>query len=143
MKALLIMTGILLAGAPAAPQAETPTSPPVPATGALSTEAEVGSAIFFRSCGLCHDDSEHMLRDSGPPLFGVVNRRVASIEGFEYSPALRRGGWMRHKWSEKRLDKFLSGPQHMYTGTDMPIMFNDPKVRHALIAYLKTLTPRP
>lgn len=106
---------------------------------ALKTEVEVGAALFYRACGLCHDDSEHMLNDNGPALFGVVGRRVGSVEGYAYSPALQTGNRKGHTWTEKRLDEFLAGPQHMYTGTDMPMMFNDPKVRQALIAYLKSL----
>lgn len=140
MPALAILAFLTLSTAapaqtPQAPAPETSASPAL-------TDVEVGAALYFRACSLCHDDSEHMLNDNGPALFGVVGRRVGSVEGFDYSPALKKANFWRHKWTEKRLDRFLSGPQHMYTGTDMPMMFNDPKVRHALIAYLKTLTPR-
>ncbi|MBW8880953.1 MAG: hypothetical protein JF615_05835 [Asticcacaulis sp.] len=108
------------------------------ATPAQSDEIQVGAGIFYKNCGLCHDDSAHMLNDNGPALFGVVGRKVGSVEGFDYSPALLKANAQGHIWSEKRLDRFLSNPQHMYTGTNMPMMFNDPKVRHALIAYLKS-----
>ncbi|ESQ75947.1 cytochrome c family protein [Asticcacaulis sp. AC402] len=129
MKAFLFL-GTVLLFAPAV-QAKTP-PPPGP-------DIQAGSALYFKACSLCHDDSAHMLLDTGPPLFGVVGRRVGSVEGFTYSPALQKGYRKGHRWSEKRLDKFLAGPQHVYGGTDMPMMFNDPKVRQNLIGYLKGL----
>ena len=109
----------------------------------LSPEAQAGAGIFYQNCGLCHDDSQHMINDNGPALFGVVGRRVGSVEGYTYSPALQKANHHGDRWTEARLNSFLSGPQHMYTGTNMPMMFNDPKVRLALIAYLKSLQPQP
>ncbi|ESQ90346.1 hypothetical protein ABAC460_09330 [Asticcacaulis sp. AC460] len=134
MKAFLFLAVALVAASPASAKAPG-TTPAVE----VSADIQAGAALYFKACGLCHDDSAHMLLDTGPPLFGVVGRKVGSVEGFDYSPALQKANRKGHRWSEKRLDKFLSGPQHVYTGTDMPMMFNDPKVRHNLIAYLKTL----
>jgi cytochrome c2 len=51
--------------------------------------AQKGKLIFQTHCALCHDDSEHMLNDNGPALFGVVGRRVGSVPGYDYSEALR------------------------------------------------------
>lgn len=134
MKALLFLGAVVLGASPAAAKA-----PGAPPAVDVSADIQAGAALYFKACGLCHDDSPHMLLDTGPPLFGVVGRKVGSVEGFEYSPALQKANRKGHKWTQKRLDTFLSGPQHVYTGTDMPMMFNDPKVRHNLIAYLKTL----
>lgn len=134
MKAFLILGVVLLAASPAAARAPG-TSPVID----LSADIQAGAALYFKACSLCHDDSPHMLLDTGPPLYGIVGRKVGSVDGFEYSPALQKANRRGHKWTEKRLDKFLAGPQHVYTGTGMPMMFNDPKVRHNLIAYLKTL----
>ncbi len=143
MKTAWLIVPIVMA-ALAATTAQTQTTTMIAETpsGAVQSEAQVGAGVFYQACGLCHDDSEHMLNDNGPALFGVVGRRVGSVEGYDYSPALRKANRKGHVWTEARLDTFLAGPQHMYTGTNMPMMFNDPKVRHALIAYLKTLTPK-
>ncbi len=43
---------------------------------------ELGRAIFTRDCATCHDNSQHMLNDNGPALFGVVRRRVGALQGY-------------------------------------------------------------
>jgi len=44
----------------------------------------------------------------GPPLWGVVGRRVASIDGFNYSPALRE---IDGVWDYYKLNAFIACPQ--------------------------------
>lgn len=100
----------------------------------------LGKAIFARDCSLCHDDSPRMLNDNGPTLFNVVGRRVGSVAGYgDYSPALQQAGAKGDRWTSGRLDTFLSGPEAMYSGTSMPMAFDDPRMRKAIITYLKTL----
>ena len=106
------------------------------------TKAEnltLGTAIYNRDCALCHDNSEHMLNDNGPALFGVVGRQVASVDGYDYSPALRAANAKHDRWTYGRLDKFLTNPTLMYPGTSMPMNFDDPRMRKAILTYLKTL----
>ena len=98
-----------------------------------------GAAIYAAHCALCHDNSEHMLNDNGPALFGVVGRPVASVQGYRYSPALKAASKGKAVWSVKRLDRFLTQPSHMYPGTGMPMNFDKASDRRAIIAYLKTL----
>lgn len=99
----------------------------------------LGTAIYNRDCALCHDNSEHMLNDNGPALFGVVGRRVASVDGYDYSPALQAANAKHDRWTYSRLDKFLTNPTLMYPGTSMPMNFDDPRMRKAILTYLKTL----
>lgn len=99
----------------------------------------LGTMIYNRDCALCHDNSEHMLNDNGPALFGVVGRRVGSVEGYDYSPALKAANAKGNHWSSSRLDKFLTNPETMYSGTSMPMNFDDPRMRKAIVTYLKTL----
>ena len=106
------------------------------------TKAEnltLGTAIYNRDCALCHDNSEHMLNDNGPALFGVVGRQVAAVEGYDYSPALQAANAKHDRWTYGRLDKFLTNPTLMYPGTSMPMNFDDPRMRKAILTYLKTL----
>ncbi|ESQ88854.1 c-type cytochrome [Asticcacaulis benevestitus] len=103
---------------------------------------EQGAQIFSQKCALCHDNSQYMINDNGPALFGVVGRRVGSIEGYAYSPALTAAAARGDTWTVTRLKKFLSGPEAMYPGTGMPMHFETPNARAAITAYLKTLTPR-
>jgi len=102
----------------------------------------LGKAIFTRDCSLCHDDSERMLNDNGPSLFNVIGRRVGSVDGYaDYPPALQKANADHDRWTADRLDHFLSGPETMYPGTSMPMAFDDPRMRKAIITYLKTLKP--
>ena len=111
------------------------------ASNARDTASDVaaGQAIYTANCALCHDNSNHMLNDNGPALFGVVGRTVGSVEGYAYSPALKAANVKGEVWREDRLDEFLKEPYVMHPGTSMPMNFADPKTRHAIIAYLKTL----
>jgi cytochrome c len=102
----------------------------------------LGAQIYARQCSLCHDNSEHMINDIGPALFGVVGRRVGSVDGFNYSPALLAGKGSGDLWTASRLDAFLTNPEHANPGTGMPVNYADPKNRAGIIAYLKTLKPK-
>jgi cytochrome c len=102
----------------------------------------LGRAIYTAHCANCHDNSEHMLNDTGPALFGVVGRRVGSVEGYQYSPALQRAHDSGDVWTEKTLDRFLMQPYTMHPGTEMGMNFDKRQDRKAIIAYLKTLRSR-
>jgi len=112
--------------------------------GHAGTTADVrrGHAIFQARCSLCHDDSEHMLNDVGPALFGVVNRPVGSVPGYGYSPALTAAHARGERWTVKKLKRLLVEPTHVYSGTSMPAAIDDADDRKAMVAYLMTLRPR-
>jgi cytochrome c len=58
------------------------------------------------------------------------------VEGFEYSPAMKRSGLV---WNEATLDRFLADPLKAVPGTTMTYAgIPDPRERADLIAYLKT-----
>ena len=100
-----------------------------------------GQAIFQNRCAICHDDSQHMLNDVGPALFGVVNRRVGSVQGYRYSPVLKTAGQHGDRWTIERLDRLLTEPTSAYYGTSMPAAIASAADRRAMLAYLKTLRP--
>jgi hypothetical protein len=52
----------------------------------------------------------------GPPLWGVAGRRVASVEGYDYSAALKAIGGT---WKPAKLDLFLINPKAFAPGTRM------------------------
>ena len=52
----------------------------------------------------------------GPPLWGVVGRDIASIEGFDYSEALRS---KEGQWTFDNLYQFIHGPKAWAPGTKM------------------------
>ena len=76
---------------------------------------------------------------AGPHLEAIVGRKVAAVEGFEYTEALRAQTFV---WTEEQLDKWLERPQQLVPDMCMPFMgLANPDVRKALIAYLKNPQP--
>ena len=70
----------------------------------------------FEVCTSCHSYQQNEPLLEGPPLWGVVGRRVASVEGYEYSVAMRAIGG---SWERARLDQFLTNPKAFAPGTKM------------------------
>ena len=70
------------------------------------------AALMQAGCTSCHGNG-----GVAPGLEGVGGRRVASIDGFDYSEALTMMGG---KWTEERLIAFLRDPQSMVPGSLMP-----------------------
>jgi cytochrome c len=73
----------------------------------------------------------------GPHHRDVVGRKVASVPGFNYSPALKKLGGV---WTPARLDQWLSGTQKMAPGSRMYIEIDDSTQRRLLIAYLRSVS---
>ena len=105
------------------------------------TGAALGEKLF-NQCAVCHnaaapDTPAGAMRQVGPNLFGVVDRPFAAIEGFDYSPAMRKAGLI---WDEATLDAFLTKPQDIVRNNRMSYAGEpDADRRRAIIEYLKTL----
>ena len=87
----------------------------VAAAGAFPVgDAEAGKKAF-RKCRACHkvEDGKNGV---GPHLWGVINRDIASVEGYEYSGALSD---LPGTWTATELDKFLAKPKDYAKGTKM------------------------
>ena len=93
-----------------------------------------GEKIYDR-CMACHS----LDRDrTGPRHEGVVGRRVASVPGFNYSPAMKKAGAAGMVWDEATLDKFLENPTKFIPGTRMTYAgIKNAQERADLIAFLK------
>ena len=91
-----------------------------------------GRALYDGRCGGCHSLD---VNRTGPRHRGVIGRRVASTDGYDYSPALRRVGGV---WTPDRLDAWLQGPQRMAPGSRMDLTVPDTNQRRDIIAYLAT-----
>lgn len=98
-----------------------------------------GQKVFGAQCGLCHDASPNKTQLQGPPLFGVIGRKVGSVPGFAYTDPLKAAGTKGQKWDEKTLDAFLTDPQSVMPGTAMPVSVSEASDRKVLIAYLSSL----
>jgi glucose/arabinose dehydrogenase len=96
-------------------------------------DAESGETLFA-PCAGCHVARGGRMHRVGPDLHDIVGRRVASAEGFPYSPALRSFGGA---WTRARLDAFLESPEAVVPGTSMAFAgVKNAAARARLIAYL-------
>lgn len=70
----------------------------------------------FKKCAACHTIAEGGAQKVGPNLFGILDRDVASTDGFGYSSALTgiEGGW-----TYEALAEFLRKPKDFAPGTKM------------------------
>lgn len=110
-------------GGPAGAQFQVPTLPPPdPAT------------LFANQCGTCHSLNPADPSRQGPLLKGVFGREVGSLPGFKYSPGFATAGFI---WDEQHLDRWLTDPQSLITGAVMLYKQPNPKIRLAIIQYLK------
>jgi len=105
-----------------------------------SASAERGAQIA-KPCEICHNLQEGQGPKIGPHLYGVVDRPVASVAGFNYSPALKAKGG---KWTFAALNKWLTDPRADVPGTSMAFAgMSSEKQRADVIAYLDTLSKNP
>jgi cytochrome c len=113
--------------------------------GSLSLHAEELGAEHqdfpdaFEVCTSCHSYHENEPLLVGPPLWGVVGRPVASVSGYEYSPALRALGGT---WEIARLEVFLAKPDAYAPGTRMDMGgIPDAGERAEVLEFLVALGP--
>lgn len=91
-------------------------------------------------CKSCHSFDEGGPNGTGPNLWGIVDRPVASHEGFNYTSALKEAGGV---WTYERLDAFLKNSQEYIPGTAMVQRFAKDGQRAEILAYLGTLSSDP
>ncbi len=97
-----------------------------------------GQRLFLR-CASCHDVSGSGIVKNGPSLKGVVGRKVASVEGYDYSKSL---AGLSFVWDEDRLGQWLEKPTAVAPGTAMAFEgMPSAADRKAVIAYLRAQRP--
>ena len=93
-------------------------------------------AVVFKRCLACHTATEARNK-VGPNLVGLIDRPVASVEGFRYSKAMKAYSTGK-TWTEADLATFLAGPRDLVMGTSMAFYgFRNPEDIADVIAYLK------
>jgi cytochrome c len=102
---------------------------------ALAADAVRGETRFKAVCGTCHavDPAQKKM---GAHLKGIVGRKAASVEGANYSAAMKASGWT---WDKARLDTYLTDPRKALPGTSMMIGVSNATDRADIIAYLETV----
>ena len=102
-----------------------------------SSDEQSGAELFAQRCTACH--SLNPTRKPGPILSGVYGRRAGTAPNYHYSAALQAASVT---WNAQTLDRWLTNPPAFIPGVNMQAQVADPKDRQALIAYLKSISPR-
>lgn len=90
----------------------------------------------FGKCKACHK-LEKGVNGTGPYLYDIVGRTIASVDNYSYSSALTG---LSGVWSEDELSAFLLKPSKYAPGTKMSYSGLTPvKDRANLVAFLKTI----
>jgi cytochrome c2 len=108
------------------------------AAGMLAAADVEQGEVVFQKCYACHSVVPGETGLTGPNLFGVVGRAVASAADFDYSAALERLPAQGYRvWTEAALDAYLRSPEDFAPGTAMTFVgLPDPDARADVIAYL-------
>ena len=103
------------------------------------TKISLGERQFARKCSICHTLGPNDANRAGPTLYRVFGRRIGSLPGYPYSPALKT---LDIVWTEATISKLFEQGPHEYTpGSKMPLQqITDREKRDALIAFLKAAT---
>jgi cytochrome c len=114
------------------------------ATLLASADAAAGESSF-KKCASCHTADQGGANKVGPGLWDVVNRPIASHEGFSYSAAMKdfsEGGSV--VWDYDHLNGFLLAPKQHVPGTAMGFAgLKKDDERANVIAYLRSLSDNP
>jgi cytochrome c len=96
-------------------------------------------AEVFRACVACHTLSPDEGNRAGPTLSGIFGRRIATLPGYNFSPALKE---LDIVWSKETVaELFEVGPATYTPGTKMPEQtIGSAADREALVDFLEEAT---
>jgi cytochrome c len=125
--------------APAAASASGPAAAgPEPIAQYMAKANPKHGAELAKVCLQCHTFAKGEPNKIGPNLFGVMEENIASVPGYQFSPALAAD--KDKKWDPDELNIWLFKPQEFAKGTKMTFP-GLPKVqdRADVIDYLESL----
>ena len=104
----VLAAGLIAAGSPAA----------------SAQDAEAGKSVFNK-CRACHGRprAKNMV---GPSLHGVVGRKAGSVEGFNYSDAMKASG---KTWDDAALEAYIADPKGAVPGNKMRVCGHEGRAR--------------
>jgi cytochrome c len=105
----------------------------------LAAYAGDHGAEVFRACVACHALSADEGNKAGPTLAGIFGRRIATLPGYNFSPALKK---LDIVWTPETVARlFEVGPAAYTPGTKMPEQtINSVEDRKALVDFLARAT---
>jgi cytochrome c len=105
----------------------------------LAAYAGDPGAVVFRACVACHTLKADEGNRAGPTLHGLFGRRIATLPGYNFSPALKK---LDIVWTAETVSKlFELGPATFTPGTKMPQqIISSAADRAALVKFLEKAT---
>ncbi|WP_184773176.1 c-type cytochrome [Aminobacter carboxidus] len=105
---------------------------------AHAQDIEAGKVVF-KKCVACHA-TDTTTNKVGPHLGDVIGRMAGTVEGFNYSRAMKEAGAAGLVWDEAHLTEYLVAPKAKVPGTKMAFAgIKKPDELANLVAYLKIL----
>ncbi len=91
-----------------------------------------------RRCTACHTFEQGGGHGTGPAMYGVLGRQVASVSGFNYSSAMRDYAEGGTEWLYQNMYEYLENPRRYVPGTSMAfagLRSQDDRIN--LLAYMR------
>ncbi|GAA0588586.1 c-type cytochrome [Caenispirillum bisanense] len=103
--------------------------------------------VVAKRCVACHTFDKGGANKVGPNLYGVTQRGVAALEGFNFSDGLKQAAESQPEWTEAQLLNYLADPTAWMRATlddpkvrsKMTFKLADEQQRRDVIAYMETL----
>ncbi len=107
-------------------------------TGSANAQDAAAGEKVFAKCKACHTIGAGATNKIGPMLTGVVGRKIASVEGYQYSPAMTKFA-EKGAWTPELLEQYLADPKKVVPGTKMVFPgIKKPEDLKSLIAYMQS-----
>ncbi|MEO0328421.1 MAG: cytochrome c family protein [Pseudomonadota bacterium] len=114
-----------------------------PITAMLASADITKGESVAKKCSACHTFDSGGGNKVGPALYGVVERPIASADGFGYSSALSAFAEAK-TWTYEELNGFLWKPKTYVKGTSMGFAgLKKVQDRADIVAYLRSLSSDP
>ncbi len=106
-----------------------------------AADAKHGADVS-KKCGICHNFEKGGPNMIGPNLYGVLGRKIASHEGYEYSDALKA---KEGNWDFEMINAMITNPAEYVPGTKMALFpgLPDAKERADILVFLRTKNDNP
>lgn len=98
-------------------------------------DAAKGGDVFDEECAECHSLKAGKNK-KGPSLFGITGRQAGTIADYNYSDAMKAGGFT---WTTDKMDAYITDPKATVPGGKMKYKgLKDASERANVIEFLAT-----
>jgi cytochrome c len=111
----------------------------------LASANEAHGADVAKKCSICHNFDKGGPNMIGPNLYGVLGRKVASHEGYEYSDALKAKAGELGNWDYAKINAMITNPGAFVPGTKMALFpgLPDAKERADVLLFMRNKNDNP